>query len=85
MSEYGHKPVWDGKPEQTPWWWPYIIQLERHANNLRESAAYDYEKKPPPKSMWTLSAAERLEDEWYAPRRKEAERIAREKRPMDDW
>lgn len=85
MSEYGHQSIWTGKPEQTPWWWPYILQLEKHANGLRESAAYDYEKKAPPKNMWTLSYSERLETEWYEPRRKEGERIARDKPPLQDW
>lgn len=85
MVDTGHKPIWDGPIEQTPWWWPLILQIEKYIDGLRQSAAYDYEKKPPPKEMWTMKMADRLEDEWYEPRRKEGERQSREKKPMQDW
>jgi hypothetical protein len=85
MSELGHRPIWEGPVEQTPWWWSFVIQIEKYIHGLRESAAYDFEKKTPPKDLWNLASSEKLDSEWYEPRRKEGERLAREKQPLDNW
>lgn len=85
MVSRGNARLWDGLIEQTPWWWPYIIQIERRLESLRESAAYDPEKKSPPRDLWPMAKSDELESQWFEKRRELAERMAREKQPMQNY
>lgn len=84
MVDTGNQKLWDGPTETTPWWFPFLVQLEKRKQGLMETAAYDYEKKPPPKDLFPLYAKDELEN-WLEQRRKEGDRKRREEKPLDDW
>jgi len=77
-------PIWDGPVEHMPWWWTYILQLEKRVDGLLESAAFDPEHKYPPKEIWPLSKHKELED-WNEDRRKLSEEKAKEKQALSNW
>lgn len=84
MVNVAHQPVWAGPTEQTPWWWPYILQIERRIESLNETAAYDPDKLPPPKDLYPLDKSDEL-DIYLDERRQEGDRRAKEKQPLGDY
>jgi hypothetical protein len=84
MVELGHQKIWDGPVDQIPWWWSVVLQIEKRAEALYETAAYDPDKLPPPKDLFPVSRRAELDD-YLEGRRELGERRAKEKRPLDDW
>lgn len=83
MVDIAHAPIWNGPIEKTPWWFAYILQIEKRIDSLRQTAAYDPDKQPPPRDLWPLAMAESLDD-YLESRRKENERRMRERPVLDD-
>ncbi len=75
--------VCDGPAHRAPWWWSYVLQLERRIESLRESAGMDPEKLAPPKDLWPLSRADDLEH-WYTDRDKVRKHQAQQPELLDD-
>lgn len=84
MISNAHTPIWNGPIQHTPWWWPYLIQIERRIESLNETAAYDPDKKPPPRDLYPLAKSEEL-DLYLEDRRKEGEKRSREKQALSDY
>lgn len=78
----GNQQIWAGPIETTPWWWSYILQLERRIESLYETSAMDPDQKPPPRDLFPISRQKDL-DEYLKSRSDEAEKRRREK-PLDN-
>lgn len=74
--------IWNGPIEQCPWWWAFVLQIEKRIVSLRESAGIDPEKLPPPRDLWPLARSEDLEA-WFESRDKLREKKAREPKVLD--
>jgi len=82
MVDIGRRSPWDGPIEHTPWWWPFALQISKRIQSLQETAAYDPDKKPPPKDLLPLSRSDDL-DGYLEERRQENERRLKTQQPLD--
>lgn len=82
MVNVAHKSIWDGPIQYTPWWWPFILQIEKRIESLDGTAAYDPDHLPPPKDLYPLSKSDEL-DVYLEDRRKESDRRLKEQQPLN--
>jgi hypothetical protein len=81
MVEHGVQ-IWSGPIEQCPWWWAFILQVEKRIESLKESAGLDPEKLPPPRDLWPLNRSDDLEV-WFDDREELRKKLAREPKVLD--
>ena len=77
LVRYGGLAVVETDPLKAPWWYAVIVQIWTRIQNIKESAAYDVDKTPPPKDYWLDD--DQLND-WYA----EREKLRNVPRPLSD-